>query len=543
MADQDVSPERGIDVPMILGGGYEGADQFDRTLASWQPSTRSADGDILSAKRLADARALDSIRNDAYLRAGSQLHKDLIVGARFNLNAKPRIAVLGLDEMWAREFAEEVEAKFETWAESRENWPDAARRQTLTGLVRLAVAVYLYAGEVLATGEWKRDQGYYYRTAVQMVEPARLSNPGDRPMDFDKVRGGVRMNSYGAPMGYYIRRALPGAIFNATKSYNWSYIRARNNMGRPQVLHILDQDRPGQTRGISQLVSALKEMRMLKRFRDLTLQSAAIQASYAATIESELPTAQAFEAIGAGSGSAADAVVEYSQTFMSAVAEYMKSAKNIKIDGAKIPHLMPGTRLNLSPLGQPEGLGDAFEDSLVRYLAAALDVSAEEMSQNFADINYSGARAAMLSTQKHMRARKRVAAEGTAGFIYRLWFEEAVDMGQIETMQAASVPNMYDGLNMDAFTEAKWIGAGFGQVDEMKETQAACMRIAGGLSTYEQEIGRLGYDWRDVLRQVAREREMMKELDVEFTMPGETAQTSEEPADNEERRSSDQETS
>ncbi len=516
------------DMPLAIGGAYEGAEAFDRTLLSWQPPTRSADGDILRSKGLADARALDAARNDAYVRSGHQLHRDLIVGARYALNAKPRIRVLGLDEEWAQEFSEEVEAKFENWAESRENWPDAARRVTLTGLARLAVGVYLYSGEVLATAEWKREREYTYRTAVQMVEPARLANPQDRPMDYDKVRGGVRMNSYGAPLGYYIRRALPGAIFNATKAHQWSYIRARTPVGRPQVLHLLDQERPGQTRGISQLVTALKEMRMLKHFRDVTLQSAVVQASYAATIESELPKTQVFEELGAGSNPAS-AVVDYAQQFLGAVSAYVDNAKNVHVNGAKIPHLMPGTSLNVNPLGQPGGRGPEFEAAMIRYIASALDVSAEEMSQNFADINYSGARAAMLNTGKHMRSRKRVAADGLANWVFRLWFEEAVNAGHIETMNAQSVPNMYDGLNMDAFTEAKWIGAGFGQIDEYKETQAAALRIMAGLSTYEVEAGRLGMDWRDLMRQTAREQAMMEELDLEFSFPGQTPEP--EPTD------------
>ena len=40
-------------------------------------------------------------------------------------------------------------------------------------------------------------------------------------------------------------------------------------------------------------------------------------------------------------------------------------------------------------------------------------------------------------------------------------------------MRGSSVPNMYDALNMEAFTNSEWIGAGLAQIDELKETQAA----------------------------------------------------------------------
>ncbi len=56
------------------------------------------------------------------------------------------------------------------------------------------------------------------------------------------------------------------------------------------MLHIFEQQRPDQTRGVAAMVSALKEMRITKQFRDVTLQNAVVNATYAASIESDLPS-------------------------------------------------------------------------------------------------------------------------------------------------------------------------------------------------------------------------------------------------------------
>jgi len=64
----------------------------------------------------------------------------------------------------------------------------------------------------------------------------------------------------------------------------------------------------------------------------------------------------------------------------------------------------------------------------------------------------------------------------------------------------------------DAYCACDWIGAGRGQIDELKETQAAILRIKSGLSTYEDELGRLGKDWRKTLKQRARERKVATDL-------------------------------
>lgn len=498
--------------PQMMGGAHEAADRFGRELALWSPPMRAVDADVLPDKMITDARANDVLRNDAFVQAGQTLHKDNIVGSMYLLSAKPNTKILGMDEKWEEEFQEEVEAKFTLWAESMNNWPDAARRNNLTELVRLAVGVYLAGGEVLATGEWLRDKPRPYQTAIQMIESSRLSDPGDRGYDYKNVRGGIKFNSYGAPQGYYIRRALPGALGMFHDSYRWSFVRARNSIGRPQVLHIMEQQRPSQSRGLSQMVAALKEMRITKRFRDVVLQNAVVNASFAASIESELPTAAIFESLGGGD--VGDAVTNYAGSYLAAIQQYANSARNMTIDGARIPHLMPGTKLNLLPMGTPGGVGTEFESSLLRYIAANLDVSYEQLSKDYAKSNYSSARAASIETWKAMQSRKRMCADRTANFIYRLWFEEALNAGEITSMPR-NAPNFYEGLNAEAYLRGDWIGASRGQIDELKETQASILKLKIGLSTYEEELAKQGRDWRQVFRQMKREQELMKELDIE----------------------------
>ena len=83
---------------------------------------------------------------------------------------------------------------------------------------------------------------------------------------------------------------------------------------------------------------------------------------------------------------------------------------------------------------------------------------------------------------------------------------------------------LYQNQRLDAMSQCDWIGASKGQIDELKETQAAVLRLKYNLSTDEDEIARLGKDWRVVKRQRAREKEMDKTLDLtvaeDTTTPG-----------------------
>lgn len=496
-----------------MGGAYDAADRFDRQLAGWAPALRSADMDLIPDKSVLDARARDMFRNDAYVQAGAAAHKDSIVGSMYVLSAKPMSKVLGMPESWEEEFQEEVENLFTLWAESPSKWVDAAGQNDFTQTVRLATGVYTYTGEVLATAEWLRDKGRDFATTIQMIDTDRLMQP-DQQWNNPLVRGGIKHDRRGRHLSYFIRVAHPTDYRQLAMLENGQYFReveAEKPWGRRQVLFIREQMRVDQSRAVSELVAGLKELAITKKFRDVTLQNAVVNAMYAATIESELPPEAVYQQLGGGN--LGQTSVNYAETMLTAMSQYANASQHMKIDGVKIPHLFPGTKLHLHPVGTPGGVGQQFEASLIRYLAASLGLSYEELSRDYTKTNYSSARAAMANTWRFMQSRKKLVADGTANFIYRLWMEEAINNNKLSTFPKSKAAMLYtDGrLNMmfDALTAADWIGAARGQIDELKETQAAVLRIKWGLSTHEDELSRLGKDWRKVFAQKEREQKEM----------------------------------
>ena len=487
-------------------GAFDAAKRFDDGLTAWAPALRSADLDMLGDKGLIDARVRDVSRNDAYVAAGAQIHKDSIVGAAYLLNSKPAHRVLGLDEVWAEEFQQEVEEQFTLYAESPRNWIDAQRINSFTDQIRLGVGVFCATGEVLASVEWLRDGGRPFNTAVQMIELDRLSNPYGQADD-KYLRRGVQKNDFGAPVGYWIQVAHPTDFTVQDDTYRWKYVPATKPWGRAQIIHIFEQQRPEQTRGISQMVAALKEIRITKKFRDITLANAVLNATYAASIESELPSQAVFEALGAGgrSGNMGEAIAEYGTSYLGAVSKFAGGGKGLFLDGVKIPHFFPGTKLQLRPAGTPGGVGTDFEKSLLRYIAANLGVSYEQLSKDYSETNYSAARAGVNETEKFMAGRKKRVADGFANMVFMLWLEEAINKKKITSMPR-NAPSWYEGLNAEAYSQCEWIGASKGQIDELKETQAAVLRLKWGLSTQEKEVARFGGDWRKVNAQRERER-------------------------------------
>lgn len=506
-------------------GAFEGADRFNEQLAFWQPSLASADADIIPDKPLGDARSQDMLRNDAYVQGGATLRKDNIVGAQYVLNAKPESRVIfgKQDDVWESEFQEEVEVLFDLASDSPDNLFDASRMNTFTGLIRLGVGVHLAGGELLSTVEWKRD-GRPFNTAIQMIDAARLSTPSLQYLD-RSIRAGIRQDAYGAPVSYFIQSRHPNDYMpqfglGGSVLPTWNEVPLRKPWGRLQVIHLLEQMRPAQTRGIAEMVAALKEMHITRRFRDVTLQQAVTQALYAAAITSERPAAEAFQLLGGGQLTAEafqQAQTNFMVGYMGAIEEFAGNARNLKVDGVRIPWLPPGTKLDILSPGKGGPLGMEFEQSLLRYIAATLGVSYEQLSRDYTNTNYSSARAAMAETWKFMLSLKKNIADKFARIIYRLWLEEMINANALTTFPKSKAPLLYEnnllGMRFEAITKADWIGAARGQIDELKETQAAVLKIANGLSTMEAEIARLGGDWRKQLRQRAREQLFVENLE------------------------------
>lgn len=512
------------------GGAFEGASRTSRELGSWDVRVQSADASINPDKLRLDARANDLARNVGPIAGARNTHKDSIVGSYYRLNSDPVLSVLrridpAFDDTWSQEFQEEVEELASLYFESDMRYVDVQERLTLTEMIRLAVGVYFNGGEVLATMNWMRGSGRPFSTSMQMVDCDRLSNPYDA-MDSATLRRGVVLNANGAPIGYQIRDAHPTDFAFGEGQFEWTYRAKRLRWGRLNTLHILEPDRPDQSRGISALVSVLKETRMAGRFHDTALANAIVQASYAAAIESELPPEMAFELIGAQDKLQADRL-PMMMGYLNLIAEYSRGSRNLEIDGTKIPYLPPGSKLKMMPAGAVSGIGEKLEESLHRHIASALGISYEEYSRDYSKTNYSSSKAAANNTIRAMDARKRTVADRVANEFYTCWMEEAVTDRKLESMRniVARKPDLfYMPMVREALCNASWIGSSRHQVDELKETQAANLRINAGTSTLEAENARLGRDWRKTLRQRAREQKFAKELGVDLnpqaTKPG-----------------------
>lgn len=523
-------------------GGIEGAERTSRETVNWSVASVPPDRAINTVKEPADARAKDMVINDGYARGAIQTHMDSIVGAQYRLNSKIAWRLIpGATKEWADEAQKIIEDRFHLIAESDACYLDAAGMNTFTGKIRLGVAGFVMTGEVLETSEWDRSSGRPLKTCFQSVDPSRLRNP-DWESDTENLRRGVKVDARGKPIGYYIQRNHPNSFWpGAYNNLDFAYVPRFKPWMRPQVVHIIEQLFPDQHRGVADMVAALKRMRMTKHLQEVVLQNAVINATYVAAVESEMPTAEMIVAMG-GDASSPEALEQAIGAYLSGLQKYLSGAENIALDGAMIPHLYPGTKLNMKTLGTPGGVGTDFESSLLRHTAAALGLDYAEFSRDYSRMSYATAKLSTENTRRFMRSRKKSVADRLANQIYANVLEEFIAQGEVPLPRGFTRDDYYRPLMREAFSKCSWIGTGTGQIDELKETQAAILRIKAGLSTYEIEIARLGEDWREIFEQQAIEAGVRQEKGLVFdlnTSKGNTGQGGGDPAGSEAQQNAD----
>lgn len=497
---------------MLVGGGntpYDAADITGQHMASWNPTLLSTDGELNMYRDRIVSRVRDLVRNDGWASGGVTRILDNAIGANFRPIAKPDYQALraytgikGFDHSWADEFGKFVEAAWRTWSTDIGRYCDIERGLTVGQMFRLGFRHQLIDGDALAVLHWKQDRVdaglTRYATTVQMVDPDRLSNPN---LVFDQahMRGGVQVDEYGAATGYYIRRAHAGDWWSAEKSVTWDLVDRETPWGRPIVVHHFDRDRAGQHRGgAGVLTPVLHRLKMLVKYDSSELDAAILNAIFSAYIESPFDQTFVEQALG-------DA--EELNVYQQARVDF-HSERRMSLAGARIPILFPGEKINAVTATRPNSNFKDFESAVLRNAAAGLGLSAQQLSQDWSDVNYSSARAALLEAWKTMTRRRDDFAIGFAQPIYSAFLEEVMDVDNVPL--PAGAPAFADFRA--AYSRARWMGPGRGWIDPVAEREGAVIGMKSGLSTLEHECAEnSGSDWEEVLDQRRREIEAFKE--------------------------------
>jgi lambda family phage portal protein len=176
----------------------------------------------------------------------------------------------------------------------------------------------------------------------------------------------------------------------------------------------------------------------------------------------------------------------------------------IRLAPGLIQQLGPGDDVSvINPNGQANNAKDFFS-FLMRIIGAGKGLSYETVSRDVSQVNYSSARQNLLEDRKTYRKEQRYLIDHFCKEVYEMWFISMVLSGQL------NIPDFW--RNKDRYLKHTWLTPGWEWIDPLKEVKSNEIGLSTGQMTLADICAAKGQDWRDILKQRAKEQEYATEL-------------------------------
>jgi lambda family phage portal protein len=283
--------------------------------------------------------------------------------------------------------------------------------------------------------------------------------------------GPILVDRYGRPVSYRLK--------NPDMSAPW----AAEDVPATAIMHFFEKRRSMQSRGEPWFAPIIET---LQQERDL--------------IDAELQAAVTSSSIGLAVTSAYHAELDTEED-----GDATDPAQSLRIGG--VARLDPGDELESFANTRPSQGIMPFRAGLRGDTAAAMRVPQRYLDRDVRGANYSSMRADMLDSDRLLSPVREWYGHATIGRLYR----EVLPFLALKA--GIALPRAKYRLIPDAQP----------YVDPYKDIQAAAMAVATGMSTFEQEIGKRGGDWRKVWEELKKEQDEAARLGIKLDLSGTNA--------------------
>lgn len=422
-----------------------------------------------------------------------------VIGCGLKLKSRINRQILGLTQEQADAWEKKVEAEFELWA-SRKQACDATGVNDFYALQQLTLMSWLMSGDAFVIiKRYPETPLYPYSLRLHVIEADRVSTPTNllqpvynttegKAENGNRIFDGVEIDENGAIVAYYISNRYPNSIINPA-DIKWTRVEAYGKLtGLPNILQIMDSERPEQYRGVSYLAQVIEPLLQMRRYTESELMAALVESFFTAFIKTEAnPNDMPFNEV-------------------SPQDQVSRDPNEYEMGPGVINIMNPGEDVTFADPKRPSNGFDAFMRALCEQVGAALEIPADLLLKAF-DASYSASRAALLEAWKAFKMRREWFTSDFCRPIYEIWMSEAVAKGRI------SAPGFFtDPIIRAAWLGSEWIGPSQGQLDPVKEITAEILAIGEGITTREQATVKLnGGHWDSNIEELARENQRLSE--------------------------------
>ena len=427
----------------VIRGRYDAAATNRDNARHWsQADFTSPDAEAdAGVRRLLRARARYEVTNNSYARGIVRTLAHDCVGTG------PRLQMASGDDSYNAD----VEQAFAKWS----------KRVRLAAKLRTMRMARCQDGEafaILTDNPGLEDSPVHLD--LQLVEADRVTDEG-APIDENSVDG-VRFDAFGNPSAYRVLLHHPGG---ADSDGEAMIVPARS------MIHLFLEERPGQHRGVPEIVSSLPLFAQLRRYTLAVLAAAESAADFAGILYTDAPA----------NGT-----------------ENVEAMDMIQLERNMLLTMPGGWKMSQVDAKQPAATYAEFKREILNEIARCVSMPFNVAAGNSSGYNYASGRLDHQVYRKAIAIDRQIFTDDLLDRLFPAWLREW-------TLVSGRTPKGDDHT---------WFWDGNEHVDPLKEASAQVARLGANTTTLAEEYARQGKDWEVEIRQRARELRLLKELGI-----------------------------
>lgn len=424
-----------------------------------------------------------------------------VVGIGLQLKSQIDRKTLGISQAAGEEWESRTEREFELWAADK-NACDATGVNDFYAMQQLALVSWLTSGDSLGVFKhYDPTPMLPYSLRLHIIEADRVATPyltapfhpmmltTGKAANGNRIYDGVEVDGNGKIVAYHIRNTYP--LEMSADMTEWTRVDAYGTLtGLPNMIHVMNSERPDQYRGITYLAQVIEPLLQLRRYTESELMAAVVESFFTAFIKMDTKEGEGNNPFNiAGS---------------TTLPEYEQDPNEYEMGPGMINYMKPGESVEFGDPKRPSSGFAAFERAICEQVGAALEIPADLLLKSF-NASYSASRAALLEAWKAFKMRRVWFVNDFCKPIYSVWMAEAVARGRIHAPGFFTSPEL-----RAAWLGSRWIGPSQGQLDPVKEITAKLLAIENAIETHEQATVELnGGQWDANVEQLGRENEKL----------------------------------
>lgn len=445
-----------------------------RLNAGWRESNEAADLTDRYARDTIRARARDLERNSDIANSVIFAFKRNVVGKGYMLQARTDDANINeqLMKLW-KKWTKKVNC-------------DVTCQQSFNQMIRMAVERKKIDGGIIFLKCYTKDGIIPFKLQTLEVDELDTTQiqthaPGN------KVVGGIEYNTFGKPVGYWIRQyAIDGWEITEPQ-----YKEAGN------IIFYFSKKRPSQLREISDMAQTLTRVRDINEYITAVSVKERIAACLSVFIKKAYPTG-----INPGRNSQAST-------------NGQKSYDGKTISPGMIMEMNPGDETEVVNPGAGASEATEFLKTQERLIGAGQGLSYEAVSRDLTGTTYSSARQGAIEDEISYTEEVELLQE-VMSEIYETFVISAV------MSRAIVIPNFWE--DKDNYLQHEWVATPKKWIDPYKESNANKIAMESGQKTYKQIAAEQGKDWKQQLDDMADVQDYANEKGITIntgkTVPG-----------------------